>query len=269
MLIKKVTEIPIDLIFANPEQPRKIFGEEELLELRDSIKEYGVIQPIILKRNNNGSYIVIAGERRLRAAGMAGLTKIPAIVREADDKDAAIIALVENVQRENLGYMEEAQAYNRLMEEFELTQGELAERVGKKQSTISNKIRLLSLPEDIQKALIANRLTERHARALLKIPDDETRKMVIDRIVSHGLNVRQSEKLIEDVLEKQQEEKRKQNKIRYISYKLYLNTIRKAFNEIFQVEQGAKYTQEDKGEYYEVKITIPKNTPKQKQVVNQ
>lgn len=118
MLIKKVTEIPIDLIFANPEQPRKIFGEEELLELRDSIKEYGVIQPIILKRNNNGSYIVIAGERRLRAAGMAGLTKIPAIVREADDKDAAIIALVENVQRENLGYMEEAQAYNRLMEEF-------------------------------------------------------------------------------------------------------------------------------------------------------
>ena len=119
MLIKKVTEIPIDLIFANPEQPRKIFGEEELLELRDSIKEYGVIQPIILKRNTNGSYIVIAGERRLRAAGMAGLTKIPAIVREADDKDAAIIALVENVQRENLGYMEEAQAYNRLMEEFE------------------------------------------------------------------------------------------------------------------------------------------------------
>lgn len=269
MLIKKVTEVPIDLIIANPEQPRKIFGEEELLELRDSIKEYGVIQPIILKRNNNGSYIVIAGERRLRAATMAGLVKIPAIIREANDKDAAIIALVENVQRENLGYMEEAQAYNRLMEEFELTQGELAERVGKKQSTISNKIRLLSLPEDIQKALIANRLTERHARALLKIPDDETRRMVIDRIVSHGLNVRQSEKLIEDVLEKQQEERRKQNKIRYISYKLYLNTIRKTFNEIFQVEQGAKYTQEDKGEYYEVKITIPKNTPKQKQVVNQ
>ncbi|MCQ4637453.1 ParB/RepB/Spo0J family partition protein [Anaerovorax odorimutans] len=269
MLIKKVTEVPIDMIFTNPEQPRKIFGEEELLELRDSIKEYGVIQPIILKRYNNGSYIVIAGERRLRAATMAGLTKIPAIIREADDKDAAIIALVENVQRENLGYMEEAQAYSRLMEEFELTQGELAERVGKKQSTISNKIRLLSLPEDIQRELVTNRLTERHARALLKIPDDETRRMVIDRIVSHGLNVRQSEKLIEDVLEKQQEEKRKQNKIRYISYKLYLNTIRKTFNEIFQVEQGAKYTQEDKGEYYEVKITIPKNTPKQKQAVNQ
>ncbi|MCI8645554.1 MAG: ParB/RepB/Spo0J family partition protein [Firmicutes bacterium] len=269
MLTKKVTEIPVDLIVTNPDQPRKVFGEEELLELRDSIKEYGVIQPIILKKDNkNGTYILIAGERRLRAAHMAGLTRVPSIVREADDQDSAIIALVENVQRENLGYMEEAHAYNKLMEDFGLTQGELAERVGKKQSTISNKIRLLTLPKDIQEELISNRLTERHARALLKIPDDETRRLVIKRIIAHGLNVRQSEKLIQDVMEKQQEERRKQNKIRYISYKLYLNTIRKTFNEIFQVEQGAKYTQEDKGEFYEVKITIPKNTPKPK-VVNQ
>ena len=269
MLIKKVTEVPVDMIFTNPEQPRKRFGEEELLELRDSIKEYGVIQPVILKRYNNGSYVVIAGERRLRAATMAGLTKIPALIREADDKDAAIIALVENVQREDLGYMEEAQAYSRLMEEYELTQGDLAGRIGKKQSTISNKIRLLSLPEDIQKALVSNRLTERHARALLKIPDDETRRIVIEKIVSHGLNVRQSEKLIEDILEKQQEEQRKHNKISYISYKLYLNTLRKTFNDIFQIEHGAKYTQEDKGEYYEVKIIIPKNKSKPNQAVNQ
>ena len=260
MWIKKVTDVPVDLIVTNPDQPRKCFGEEELLELKDSIVKYGVIQPVILKKQNNGPYILIAGERRLRAATMAGLTKIPAIIREADDKDAAIIALVENVQRENLGYMEEAQAYNRLMEEYNLTQGEVAERVGKKQSTISNKIRLLSLPKDIQKALIENKLTERHARALLKIPDDETRRVVIEKIISHGLNVRQTEKFIEDVLEKQQEEQRKKNKISYISYKLYLNTIRKTFNEIFQVEQGAKYTQEDKGEYYEVKIVIPKNS---------
>ncbi|MCB6993932.1 ParB/RepB/Spo0J family partition protein [bacterium 210820-DFI.6.37] len=269
MLIKNVTDVSIDMIRANPDQPRKSFGEEELFELRDSIKEYGVIQPIILKRKPDNTYILIAGERRLRAAAMAGLTKIPAIIREADNKDAAIIALIENVQRENLGYMEEAQAYDRLMKEFGLTQGELAQRVGKKQSTISNKIRLLSLPADIQAALVENRLTERHARALLKVSDDETRKMIIDRIISHGLNVKQSEKLIEEILLKQQEEQRKHNKISYISYKLYLNTIRKTFNDIFQVEQGAKYTQEDKGDYYEVKITIPKNTPKPKQVVNQ
>lgn len=270
MLTKKVTEVPVDLILANPDQPRKVFGEEELIELRDSIKKYGIIQPVILKRHSDtGSYILIAGERRLRAACMAGLTKIPSIIREADEKDTAIIALVENVQREDLGYIEEAHAYNKLMEDFNLTQGEIAERIGKKQSTISNKIRLLSLPKDIQQELLANRLTERHARALLKIPDDETRRLVIRRIVAHGLNVRQSEKLIQDVLEKQQEEQRKKNKIHYISYKLYLNTIRKTFNEIFQVEQGAKYTQEDKGEFYEVKITIPKNTPKQEQAVNQ
>ena len=269
MLNRNVIDVSIDMICTNPDQPRKSFGEEELFELRDSIKEYGVIQPIILKRNQDNTYILIAGERRFRAAAMAGLTKIPAIIREDDDKDAAIIALVENVQRENLGYMEEAQAYSRIMKEFDLTQGELAERVGKKQSTISNKIRLLTLPEDIQAALIANRLTERHARALLKISDDETRRIVIERIIAHGLNVKQSEKLIEDILIKQQEEQRKKNKISYISYKLYLNTIRKTFNDIFQVEQGAKYTQEDMGEYYEVKITIPKNTPKTKQAVNQ
>jgi ParB family chromosome partitioning protein len=234
------------------------------MELTESIKEYGVIQPVIVKKNGEGTYTLIAGERRLRASILAGLVKIPAIVRNSDDQDSAIIALVENVQRENLGYMEEAQAYCRLIEEYGMTQSEIAIRVGKKQSTISNKIRLLALPEDIQEALITNRLTERHARALLKLTDDELRRYVIERVVSHGLNVRQTEKLIEDIILKQQEENRKKNKISYISYKLYINSIRKTFNEIFQMENGAKYTQEDKGEYYEVKITIPKNSSKKK-----
>lgn len=270
MLIKKATEVPIEMICVNPEQPRKSFGEDELFELRDSIKEFGVIQPVILKKDDfSGLYTIIAGERRLRAAKLAGLTKVPAIVREVDDKDSAIIALVENVQREDLGYMEEAQAYQRLMEDYGLTQGELADRVGKKQSTISNKIRLLALPEDIQKLLVGNRLTERHARALLRISDNETRRMVINKIVAHNLNVKQSEKLIDDILLRKEEEQRQKNKIRHISYKLYLNTIRKTFNEIFQVEQGAKYTQEDRGEFYEVKIMIPKNAQKENQVVNQ
>lgn len=268
MLIKKATEVPIDLINTNPEQPRKNFGEDELLELRDSIKEYGVIQPVILKKGDNG-YLLIAGERRLRAATMAGLTRIPALVRDASDEDTAVIALVENVQREDLGYIEEARAYKKLMDEYHMTQGQLAEKVGKKQSTISNKIRLLSLPEEIQDALIENKLTERHARALLKVEDDQLRRDVVDRVVSHGLNVRQTEKLIEDLLLRQEEDMRQQNKIRYISYKLYLNTIRKTFNEILQLENGARYTQEDKGEYYEVKITIPKTSQNEKQAVNQ
>jgi len=268
MIIKKVSDIPVDLIEINPDQPRKIFAEEELLELTESVKKYGVIQPIIVKKDNSGAYILIAGERRLRASILAGMAKIPALIRDADEKDSAIIALVENVQRENLGYMEEAQAYNKLIEEYGMTQNDIAQRVGKKQSTISNKIRLLALPEDIQEALISNRLTERHARALLKLKEDGLRRYVIERIVSHGLNVRQTEKLIEDIIVKQQEEQRKKNKISYISYKLYLNTIRKTFNEIFQVENGAKYTQEDKGDYFEVKITIPKQASKQNKTVN-
>lgn len=268
MNIKRITEIYVDTIEVNPDQPRRIFGEDELMELTESIKEYGVIQPVIVKKNEHGTYTLIAGERRLRASILAGLEKIPSIVRESDSQDSAIIALVENVQRENLGYMEEAQAYNKLIEEYGMTQSELALRVGKKQSTISNKIRLLALPEDIQDALITNRLTERHARALLKLTDDGLRRYVIERVVSHGLNVRQTEKLIEDILLKQQEEQRKKNKISYISYKLYLNTIRKTFNEIFQVESGAKYTQEDMGDYFEVKITIPKQASKHKITAN-
>ena len=264
MVKKKISDIPVDIIEVNPDQPRRSFSEEELLELTESIREYGVIQPVIVRENEMGTYTLIAGERRLRASILSGLTKIPAIIRKSDSQDSAILALVENVQRENLGYMEEALAYNKLIEEYSMTQSELALRVGKKQSTISNKIRLLALPEDIQDALVSNKLTERHARALLKLVDDELRRYVIERVVSHGLNVRQTEKLIEDILFKQQEEQRKKNKIIYISYKLYLNTIRKTFNEIFQVENGAKYTQEDMGDYFEVKITIPKQASKHK-----
>lgn len=266
-MVRKISEIPVDIIEVNPDQPRKNFDEEELLQLSDSIRKYGLIQPVIVRKNHEGKYILIAGERRLRASILAGLEKIPALIREADVRDSAILALVENVQRENLGYMEEAQAYNNLIEEYGISQSELAERIGKKQSTISNKIRLLSLPEDIRDALVHNKLTERHARALLKLQENELRRYVVERVISHGLNVRQTEKLIEDIIEKQQEERRKKNKISYISYKLYINSIRKTFNEIFQMENGAKYTQEDKGEYLEVKITIPKQSGNKQKII--
>jgi len=260
MFLKKSDqlEIPIDLVSANPDQPRKVFEDKELTELCDSIKEFGIIQPIIVKRDNKGMYQVIAGERRLRAATLAGLKKIPAIVREADEKDSALLALVENVQRENLSYIEEAFAYRRLMEEYGLTQAEIAKRVGKQQSTISNKIRILSLPPDIQKVLAESQLTERHARALLKVNDDKIRKVILNRIIEHGLNVKQTEKLIEDVMAKQEEEKRKGEKLRYINYRIYLNTLKKAFSSISDVEKNARYYQEDKGDFLEVRIIIPK-----------
>ncbi|MBR0598430.1 ParB/RepB/Spo0J family partition protein [Sinanaerobacter chloroacetimidivorans] len=264
MFLKKADhlELPIEMISANPDQPRKIFDDKELMELCDSIKEFGIIQPIIVKKDLRGAYLLIAGERRLRAAGLAGLKKVPVIIREADEKDSALLALVENVQRENLNYIEEAVAYKRLMEDYGLTQNEIARRVGKQQSTISNKIRLLSLPRDIQAVLSENQLTERHARALLKLSDEKVRKQILGRIVEHGLNVKQTEKLIEDVLAKQEEEKRKGEKLRFINYRIYLNTLKKAFSSINDVEKNAKYFQEDKGDYLEVRIIIPKNETK-------
>ena len=254
----QVTLLPIEKIIANPEQPRKVFKKEELEELSNSIKDYGVLQPILVRRMEQGIYSIIAGERRYRASCQAGLTEIPAIIQNLEEEQAALIALVENVQREDLNYIEEAKAYKKLMDDFKLTQAEIAQKVGKQQSTISNKIRLLTLPEDILELLTVHGLTERHARALLRIEEENNRRKIIDRIVKNNLNVKQTEKLIEEFLEGQAEQKRKKQKVNYISYKIYVNTIRKAFSQIKEIEKDAVFSQEDKGEYLEVKITIPK-----------
>lgn len=254
----QVTLLPIEKIIANPEQPRKVFKKEELEELSNSIKDYGVLQPILVRRMEQGIYSIIAGERRYRASCQAGLTEIPAIIQNLEEEQAALIALVENVQREDLNYIEEAKAYKKLMDDFKLTQAEIAQKVGKQQSTISNKIRLLTLPEDILELLTVHGLTERHARALLRIEEANNRRKIIDKIVKNNLNVKQTEKLIEEFLEGQAEQKRKKQKVNYISYKIYVNTIRKAFSQIKEIENDAVFSQEDKGEYLEVKITIPK-----------
>ncbi len=259
MLQRKSVELPISSVRANPEQPRKHFAEEELNDLKNSIAEYGVLQPIIVKKDKSGFYFLIAGERRLRAAKLAGLSKIPALIKEFDDKDTALIAVVENVQRENLSYIEEAYAYRKLIDDFGLTQGELSEKIGKRQSTISNKLRILTLPPDIQEKLIEAKLTERHARALLKVEDAAVREKILQRVISHNLNVKQTEKLIDDYMMKDEAEYRSRRKINYISYKIYTNTIRKAFAQIHDMEENSKMTEEDKGEYIELKIVIPKN----------
>ena len=259
MLNRKTTELPIGSIFANPEQPRKYFAEEELNDLKNSIAEYGVLQPILVKKDGNGKYFLIAGERRLRAAKLAGISKIPAIVKEFDEKDTALIAVIENVQRENLSYIEEAYAYRKLIDDFGLTQGELSEKIGKRQSTISNKLRILTLPADIQEKLISAKLTERHARALLRVEDARIREKVLDRVINNNLNVKQTEKLIDDFMAREEAEHRRRRKINYISYKIYANTIKKAFTQIKNMENNAEFFEDDKGEYIELKIVIPKN----------
>lgn len=257
MFMRKTTEIPIHMIRANNQQPRSVFAEEQLLELRDSIKEFGVIQPLILKRENTGGYMLIAGERRLRAATMAGLEKVPAIIRDATEEEIGMIALVENIQRENLGYIEEAKAYKCLMEKYGFSQLELSERLGKNQSTISNKIRILNLPEDIQQLLVANKLTERHARALLKIENDSVRRVIIEKVIKHNFNVKQTERLVEEYFVQKEQRDREQKRVKHISYKLYLNTLKKTFNDMALKEKGATFEQEDQGDNLKVIITIP------------
>lgn len=258
MFVRKTTEIPISMIKANAQQPRQVFKEEQLIELRDSIKEFGVLQPLILKKKEDGDYLLIAGERRLRAAAMAGLDKVPAIIKDASDEQVSLIALVENIQRENLGYIEEARAYKNIMEKYGISQLALSEKVGKNQSTISNKIRLLSLPEDIQDMLVENKLTERHARALLKIEDQQLRRVIIEKVVKHGFNVKQTEKLVEDYLTQKEDQEREKNKVKHISYKLYLNTLKRTFNDMELDKKGATFKQEDTGNNLRITITIPK-----------
>ncbi len=255
----RVIQIPVGMIVPNPEQPRKIFTDNELGELTNSIREFGVLQPLLVKKTEGRKFILIAGERRLRAAKLAGLSRVPVIIKELQESEAALIALVENVQREDLNFLEEAKAYKKLMDDFNLTQGEIAKRVSKQQSTISNKIRILSLPEELQQMLMTNKLTERHARALLKLTEESDRKKVLNRVIDNNLNVKQTEKLVEDVIASKEKVNRKKNKINYISYKIYLNTIRKAFNQVKTVEKGARFIENDQGEFMEVKILIPKN----------
>ena len=254
------TFININAVDVNPNQPRTDFEDDVLDELSESIKEFGIIQPLIVKRVNKDRYELIAGERRLRAATRAGLETVPVIVREADEQQSALIALIENVQRENLSFLEEARAYKKLMELHGLTPTMIAQKVGKKQSTISNKLRLLSLPDDIQKVITENKLTERHARALLKVEDEEMRHYIIERIIKNNLNVTQSEKLINDILSKQENSRHGGERIHFINYRLYVNTVKKAFATIFESEKNAQFFQEDKGDMVEMRILIPKRS---------
>ena len=197
----KVRELPIDDILPNRFQPRIKFSESEVLALSESIKNHGVIQPILV-RPIGDKYEIIAGERRYKASVMAGLKEIPAIVRQLDDKQSAELALIENVQRKDLTPIEEALSYQKILSMGYLTQDQLAAKLGKKQSTIANKLRLLNLDEDVQNALLYEKISERHARSLLKL-NQEQQKEMLKRIIQERLTVRQTDIEIQKILEKQ------------------------------------------------------------------
>ncbi|HBG69409.1 MAG: hypothetical protein A2W93_15465 [Bacteroidetes bacterium GWF2_43_63] len=188
--------IDIDEIEANPYQPRDRFEQEALKGLSESIKHQGLIQPITVRKLKNGKYQLISGERRLRASKMAGLNQIPAFIREADDEAVLQMALVENIQRENLNAIEIALTFDKLMEEYKMTQEMLSEKVGKKRTTVANYLRLLKLPIEIQAGIRDNKITMGHARSLVGLDDQDKMRTVFERIVSEDLSVRQVEDIV-------------------------------------------------------------------------
>ncbi len=262
----KIYNIPIQQIIPNPNQPRKHFDQNALEDLAASIREHGLLSPIQVRKVDRDLYELVAGERRLRASKIAELTTIPAILVSITDKDSAVLAIMENIQRENLSYFEEARSYAQLMEYYGMTQEKIAKQLGKSQSFIANKIRLLKLDPEVADRVSQAGLTERHARALLRLPDKELQLEVLDKIKGKDFTVKKTEELVEKIrkevltnnyAEKITPEKKARVKS-FISVQIYLNTLKSAFKMVKDSKHDASYKETDKGDYVEVKIKIPK-----------
>ena len=253
---KEIVNISIEDIFPNTYQPRKFFNQEALEELSNSIKIYGIIQPITVRKIGE-KFEIVAGERRWRAARMGNLITVPCNIISITDTESAEIALLENLQREDLNFIEEAEAYFNLITEHKFTQEVLAKRMGKTQSTIANKLRLLKLSEKVRIICLENNLTERHARALLILPNEELQLKVIKKVVKNSLNVKKTEELINSELLKKATEERKNRKGKsVIPAKLYVNTIKQVFGK-FNIP--ANYKLKESEEHIEIIVSIPKN----------
>lgn len=254
----KLAEIPIINIRPNKSQPRKVFAEQDLSSLAQSIANNGILQPLTVRRISQSDYELIAGERRLRAAIMAGFKRVPCIVMRCSDRQSAVYALLENLQRSDLNMFEEARAIKRLIIDCNLTQEAVANQLGKKQSTIANKLRLLRLDDDEQEIILKNGLTERHARVLIKL-EGENRRTAIDKIISSSLNVSQTEALVENILMSEYSEKHHMNKKFIIKdVRIFINTLTKAFDTMKSsgIDAVSKKTEDD--DYIEYSVKIPK-----------
>lgn len=244
-----VLAVPVDHIRANPNQPRKDFDEERLEELADSLKKHGLIQPITVRYIGEKRFELISGERRLRASKLAGIDEIPAYIREADDEQSMAFALIENIQREELNPLEVAMGYKRLLEEFDYTQAEVANRVGKNRSTVTNMLRLLSLPDFIQTALISNLISTGHARALITIEDESIQKKLLNKIIKLGWSVRDIEDAVRSLDSNTSKKKKTKSDSNNPFYDEISTRLRRTFSTKVAIKPKAKGG-EIKIEYY-------------------
>ncbi|MGM9972485.1 MAG: nucleoid occlusion protein [Clostridiaceae bacterium] len=251
--------INVNMIVPNIYQPRKYFNNDSLQELADSIKHNGILQPLSVRLMGE-RYELVAGERRWRAAKSIGLDKVPCTILDITDKQAAELALLENLQREDLNFIEEAEAYYNLINEHGFTQEQLAIRMGKKQSTIANKLRLLKLSDSVRLLLLENHLTERHARALLPLIDEELQVKIVMKVIKSNLTVKETEALVNRELLKLKGEELKSGKKNNLkgvfSSKIYINSIKQVFDK-FNIP--ADYKSKDCGDFVQITVTIPKD----------
>ncbi len=254
-----ILEIPIIKIRPNKAQPRRLFSEEELCALSQSIAENGVLQPLTVRKVSASEYELVAGERRLRACVMAGLRKVPCILVKCSDKESAVYALLENLQRADLSFFEEARGISRLIRRYGFTQEQAARKLGKSQSTVANKLRLLRLTPEEQEWIENAGLSERHARCLLQLDDEESRREALSKIISDSLTVRQTEELV-SVLQNTapQENRRSSGKAVIKDFRIFVNTINKAVSTMRMAGINAQASQTDNGNFIEYTIRIPK-----------
>lgn len=263
LLIKnenKISDIPIIKIRPNKAQPRKVFNEDDLNALSMSITENGILQPLTVRKVSATEYELIAGERRLRASVMAGLRKVPCIVIKCSEKESAVYALLENLQRSDLGMFEEARGVSRLIRRYGLTQQEAAVKLGKTQSTIANKLRLLRLTYEEQEWIENAGLSERHARALLKLGDEGARREALSKIISENLNVQQAENYINLLLNSNPKDEKKQGFSKAVikDVRIFVNTINKAVDTMRLAGIDAQADKTDTDNFIEYTIRIPK-----------
>ena len=251
--------LPIEKISPNPRQPRRHFDEDSLRELADSIRSHGILQPLSVQKGNGGLYILVAGERRLRAAGLAGLSHVPCVVVKVSDRDSALLALIENLQRSDLHYMEEAAAIARLISVYGMSQEEAAGRLGRSQSAVANKLRLLRLSEGCVALLRRYDLTERHARALLRLEGEEQRRAALQHIGEKKLNVAQAEAYVEQLLGENQKKGPGRKPVYIIKdVRLFLNSVSRGMDTMRRAGVDAKYDKQESEEQITITIQIPK-----------